>query len=133
MTADMDADGLLTHLVALETELHHPGRALTRARLEQLLHPDFHEVGKSGHRYARAVVLEFLASGAVRPEVVASQHRVQPLTGSWALLHYRSEEVAADGTRHTPALRCSVWTRADAGWQLYYHQGTPEAEPPSLS
>lgn len=120
-------DDLLAGLAALEAELHHPGRACDRARLERLLHPDFHEVGKSGRRYTRQVVIDFLASGAARPDVVASDHRLQPLGDGWALLHYRSGEIAADGTRINPALRCSLWARTDAGWQLYYHQGTPEA------
>ncbi|AKC86234.1 DUF4440 domain-containing protein [Pseudoxanthomonas suwonensis] len=120
-------DELLAELTALESELHHPGRAFARPRLERLLHPEFHEVGRSGRRYAREVVIDFLASAAARPAVVASGHRLQPLADGWALLHYRSEEVAADGVRLNPALRCSLWARTGEGWQLYYHQGTPEA------
>ena len=43
-------DDLLTHLQTLEVELHHPGVRTSRARLEALLHPDFHEVGRSGRQ-----------------------------------------------------------------------------------
>jgi len=39
---------LLELLRGLEVELHHPGTRCSRARLDELLHPDFDEVGRSG-------------------------------------------------------------------------------------
>jgi hypothetical protein len=59
---------LLAELQALEVELHHPGVACDFARLEELLHTDFHEVGRSGRRYDRATVLHFLSEREVLPE-----------------------------------------------------------------
>ncbi len=122
-----DADsGLTASLAALEAELHHPGRGCTRARLEQLLHPDFHEVGRSGARYDRRTVIDFLASGATRPQIQAGGHRARPMAPGWALLHYHSLQVEADGRRVLGTLRSSIWAQdADGAWQLYYHQGTP--------
>jgi hypothetical protein len=120
-------DTLLAELTALETELHHPGAPCTRDRLERLLHPDFHEVGRSGARYTRQVVIDFLATRDQIPRVVADAHRVESLAPDIALLHFRSHEVAADGTAFHAALRMSVWRRTDVGWQLSYHQGTPAA------
>ena len=55
-------DDLLAELTALETELHHPGATCTRTRLERLLHPDFHEIGRSGTRYTRQVVMNSLST-----------------------------------------------------------------------
>lgn len=119
---------LLAELTVLEAELHHPGRTCTRERLEQLLHPAFHEVGRSGRPYSRQAVIDFLAARTAIPRVVPSGHRVQPLAPDWALLHFRSEEIADDdGTRSNAALRVSLWNRTGIGRQLYYHQGTPEA------
>ncbi|MEI7444142.1 MAG: hypothetical protein WCK28_04560 [Burkholderiales bacterium] len=43
----MDQD-LPSLLARLEAELHHPGATASRARLDALLHPDFHEVGPDG-------------------------------------------------------------------------------------
>lgn len=120
-------DTLLAQLTALETELHHPGAPCTRDRLERLLHPDFHEVGRSGARYTRQVVIDFLATREQVPRVIAEEHRVESLTRDIALLHFRSHEVAADGSAFHVALRMSVWRRTDVGWQLSYHQGTPAA------
>ncbi len=118
---------LLSELAMLEAELHHPGVLCTRERLERLLHPDFHEVGRSGTRYTRQVVIDFLAAREQPPMVIAEDHRVERLSPDIALLHFRSHEVAADGTVFNAALRMSVWRLTGMGWQLSYHQGTPAA------
>lgn len=120
-------DPLLAELMALEAELHHPGVPCTRERLERLLHADFHEVGRSGARYTRQVVIDFLAARRQPPRVIADGHRVESLASDIALLHFRSREVAADGASFNAALRMSVWRRTGYGWQLSYHQGTPAA------
>ncbi|WP_313929343.1 DUF4440 domain-containing protein [Pseudoxanthomonas sp.] len=120
-------DSLLAELIALETELHHPGAICMRERLERLLHPDFHEVGRSGARYTRQTVIDFLATRTRAPQVVASEHRLESLASDIALLHFRSHEVAADGPPFNIAFRMSVWRRTALGWQLSYHQGTPAA------
>lgn len=120
-------DDLLAELTALESELHHPGATCARARLERLLHPDFHEVGRSGTRYARQTVIDFLADRTCLPRVVAYDHRLERLADDVALLHFASHGVDSDGTRIHAALRMSVWRRTSRGWQLHYHQGTPAA------
>ena len=117
---------LLVELEALERELHHPGVACTRERLEHLLHPDFHEVARSGRRYTRQIVIDYLAARTQIPPVTTDAHRLQTLAPDWALLSYRSAEIASDGTRFNAALRASLWTRTPTGWQLFYHHGTPE-------
>jgi hypothetical protein len=116
---------LLDHLRVLEAELHHPGSARSRERLEQLLHPRFHEVGKSGRRYTREGVIAHLSSLAERPDVVADEYAVHVLVDGCALLTYRSSEPAPEGGGRVVALRSSIWLRTPAGWQLYHHQGTP--------
>lgn len=119
-------DALTALLAGLEAELHHPGRACARARLEQLLHPDFHEVGRSGARYDRATVIDFLASDPARAPIRAGGYRVQRLGAGRALLHYHSVQTGDDGMRINAALRSSLWTCSPRGrWQLFYHQGTP--------
>lgn len=120
---------LLNELRRLEVELHHPGVRLDEARLQALLHADFHEVGRSGRAYDRPTVLRFLAEQAVSaegpPDVVPDQFAVHALGPASALLTYRAAHRQPDGslTRHT--LRSSVWRLEAAGWQLFYHQGTP--------
>ncbi|WP_081420494.1 nuclear transport factor 2 family protein [Pseudoxanthomonas sp. Root630] len=99
-------DDLLAELTALETELHHPGVTCTRARLERLLHPDFHEVGRSGTRYTRQVVIDFLADRVSLPDVVACDHRIERLSDDVALLHFASHEVATDGAPAKSPFAC---------------------------
>ena len=118
-------DALLAELTALETELHHPGVTCTRERLERLLHPDFHEVGRSGTRYTRQTVIDFLADRVPPPHVVAYDHRLEPLSDDVVLLHFASHDIGDGGAPLNPALRVSLWRLTQVGWQLSYHQGTP--------
>lgn len=120
------SDALLHELRSLEAELHHPGSACTRERLDALLHADFHEVGRSGRPYDRDTVIAFLLPHrATDYRVEAFDYRVFPLGAEEALLTYRSQHVSADGSVMHAARRSSVWRRTARGWQLFYHQGTP--------
>ncbi len=118
---------LLVELQALEIELHHPGVRCSSQRLEQLLHPQFHEVGRSGRRYDRDTIVKFLGAQKTQPQVEPRNFAAHLLAEGCALLTYESAHRAADGTLQHHALRSSVWLRAPgpASWQLFYHQGTP--------
>ena len=119
---------LLQELQSLEVELHHPGVRCSRARLELLLHPDFHEVGRSGRMYSRETVVGHLAAQRSHPVVASDSFALSELGSGVALLTYRSAHVEADGRRVNHTLRSSVWIETAAGWQLRYHQGTPAAQ-----
>jgi hypothetical protein len=119
---------LLSILQALEAELHHPGVACSRERLECLLHPDFHEVGRSGRVWSRQDVIGFLAAPHAPPAVVSEAYTVAELAPGVALLCYRSAHRDTAGLLVDPALRSSVWLRTEVGWQLRYHQGTATAQ-----
>jgi hypothetical protein len=118
---------LLADLQALEVELHHPGVACDLARLEELLHTDFHEVGRSGRRYDRATVLRFLSERELPPQVVSEHFAVMQLGPEVALLTYRSAHRRPDDVLEQHTYRSSVWVGANGRWQLLYHQGTPTA------
>lgn len=128
--APQAVQALLEELAALEAELHHPGVRCSRERLEALLHPDFHEVGRSGTPYTRETVIRHLLQ-ADPPDVLAEGYRLQPLAPGVALLTYRSAHRQPGGPPALPALRSSVWVRTGGGWQLLYHQGTPAAPEPA--
>ena len=119
---------ILQKLQALEVELHHPGVRCSRERLEQLLHPEFHEVGRSGRLYSRETVINFMAAEDSHPLVASEGFSVSVLGPGVALLTYRSAHVvpAAELVNHT--LRSSTWLKAGIRWQLRYHQGTAAAE-----
>lgn len=119
---------LLHRIQALEVELHHPGVRCSRERLEQLLHPQFHEVGRSGRAYDRETIVAYLATQPSQPPVVSDAFVLSELGPGVALLSYRSaqEEAGRGLVGHT--LRSSVWVKTDAGWQLRHHQGTAAAQ-----
>ena len=118
---------LLQELQALEVELHHPGVRCSRERLEQLLHPEFHEVGRSGRSYNRESIVNFLASQESQPLVASEEFSVSVLAPGVALLTYRSAQVEQDARLVNHTLRSSIWLKASQGWQLRYHQGTAAA------
>lgn len=122
-------NALLATLQALEVELHHPGVRCDAQRLDQLLHPDFHEVGRSGRPYDRATVVRFLGEQVAFPPVISDDFALQALGPGIALLSYRSALRRPDATLENHTLRSSVWVLHGALWQLIYHQGTPAADP----
>lgn len=119
---------LLQHLQALEVELHHPGARCNRERLEQLLHPEFHEVGRSGRAYDREAVVDHLLQQHSPPAVASDAFSVAELSPGVALLTYRSAHVDAGPSLVSHTLRSSIWLRTDSGWQLRHHQGTAAAQ-----
>ena len=130
-------NALLAILQALEVELHHPGVRCDAQRLAQLLHTDFHEVGRSGRQYDRVTVMRFLGELmhtpsalllVASPPVISDHFALQQLGSQIALLTYRSALRRPDATLENHTLRSSVWVQQDARWQLIYHQGTPAAE-----
>lgn len=119
---------LLQELQALEVELHHPGVRCSRERLEQLLHPAFHEVGRSGLAYTRETIVNYLSAQDAPPVVVSDAFCADELGSGVALLTYRSAHTVPGEGLALHTLRSSVWVKSSEGWQLRYHQGTPAAQ-----
>jgi hypothetical protein len=128
-TGNLPVDSLLQVLQELEVELHHPGVRSSRLRLEQLLHPDVHEVGRSGRRYDRATIIKFLAEQSSPPSVESGEFSACLLSPGVALLTYCSAHRMADGSLSNHTFRSSVWVQVGGEWQRRYHQGTPAAQP----
>ena len=95
------------------------------ARLDALLHEEFHEFGHSGAAYTKADILTRLPSAAQHARVAADNFLVRRLAADVALLTYRSAHALPDGTLHRHTLRSSIWQRSEVGWQMSFHQGTP--------
>jgi hypothetical protein len=126
----MKRGDLLERLQALETELHRLETRQNPARLEQLLHPDFEEFGRSGRRYSRSEILsEFSSGGATLAAVHAWDFAVAQLGPGLALLTYWSAHRGSAGELYRRTLRSSLWVETGTGWQIRFQQGTPaEAE-----
>jgi hypothetical protein len=114
----------LEQLIELETELHRIETRRNTTRLDQLLHHDFVEFGRSGRRYSRREVLQEFA-GDDMPPVRARDFECAELGPGVALLTYRSAHVGPAGELFRETLRVSVWVETATGWRMRFHQGTP--------
>jgi hypothetical protein len=119
---------LLSKLQALEVELHHPDVRRSRERLEQLLHPDFYEVGRSGRTYTRDTVIDQLTAEQSQPIMESGAFTLLELAPGVALLTYRSAFADPERGLSYHALRSSLWLKTSNSWQMRYHQGTAAAE-----
>jgi len=105
----------------LEEDLWRGELRFERKRMEEILAPDFFEFGKSGRVYQREDILEASAQLIKdRPPLLDFKARslgsnVVQVTYVSAVIHEGIEE---------RALRSSIWSRTEHGWQLRFHQGT---------
>ncbi|MFZ3560150.1 DUF4440 domain-containing protein [Streptomyces sp. BH055] len=108
-----------------ELRLLDPGVRASDAEVTALLDPEFTEFGASGRRWDRESILEVTGAGSVEP---GSPVRVTGMRGvllAPGIVHltYHADN---NGRR---AHRSSVWRRhPEAGWRLYFHQGTPTSQ-----
>jgi hypothetical protein len=108
-------------VIDLELRLLEPQVRASTGELDRLLHPDFVEFGASGQKWDR-------------PEMIASLINEQPPCGAAPVrvLEIAGTRLAGDVVHVTYlslrdrrcALRSSIWRRTNAGWRLYFHQGT---------
>lgn len=120
--SDADLERALEELRAREPIFHRPELGTTRADFERMMAEDFWEVGASGTRYDREVVLEELER----------RHR-EPHDDVWETSEFRCQKLATDLYLLTYTLlqddkrltrRATIWRRAAAGWKIVFHQGT---------
>lgn len=120
------------HLQTLEKELHQTTTRKSIPRLEQLLHPKFQEIGRSGKLYNKAHILFLLTNETSTHSVYSSHYTALQLNPSTILLTYRSHRCNNDGSHSHHTLRSSIWTQLTPAdpWQMVFHQGTATEPPP---
>jgi len=118
-------NALLHELTALETELHSLDTRRDVSRMDELLHPEFEEFGRSGRKYSRDEVLSEVTAETKYPRVVATGFELAELGKGVALLTYISAHRTEAGEIHRCTLRSSLWLRNNEGWRIRFHQGTP--------
>ncbi len=90
-------------------------------QLEELLDPDFGEIGKSGRLWTRSEMIEALVADT-DPEphsINVSEMSGRMVSSGLVLLTYLTE---AKGRR---TRRSSLWRQSTQGWRVLHHQGTP--------
>jgi len=112
---------VLEELTKLEIFIHWPTLGSTKQELENILAEDFWEVGASGKRYNRGIVLLVLDERTRKSntEVWINKdfHCAEISKGNYLLTY-----TLCQGERLTQ--RSSIWRESENGFKLVYHQGT---------
>ncbi|MFD3523144.1 DUF4440 domain-containing protein [Streptomyces sp. NPDC058653] len=106
--------------VAAEIRLLDPVVRASPALVSELLDPDFIEIGASGRRWDATSILTVTSAGSVVPEapMTVSEMRGAVLAPGIVHLTYFADN------RGRRAWRSSLWRSTEAGWRMYFHQGT---------
>ncbi|MFT3855679.1 MAG: DUF4440 domain-containing protein [Ilumatobacteraceae bacterium] len=88
-------------------------------RLEQLLHPDFVEIGQSGRRWTRTEMITALLDSPDPGDVEIDDVHTTMITADVALITYTTRRPTST------VQRSSLWVRHDDRWTVRFHQGTP--------
>ena len=89
--------------------------------MERVLSTDFFEFGRSGRVYGRQECLD-VDCQPIDARLPLEDLRIRLISSDVAQVTYVSS-VTYDGIEEL-ANRSSIWTRAEHGWQLRFHQGT---------
>lgn len=108
-------------LQRLEEELWIEETRFDRPYMEEVMAPDFFEIGRSGRVHSRESCLshERVPIDAIIP---LQNLQIRLLTDDVAQVTYDSEVTYDDVVEK--GRRSSIWTKSGEGWQLRFHQGT---------
>jgi len=116
----------LSHIQALEVELHQPTTRCDPKHVAALLHEDFEEIGRSGLRYDKCQTVAALEMETDYPPIFAEGFKLAQISEGSVLLTYKSFQHDAQGRVVRCTERSSIWLLTEkAGWQMRFHQGTP--------
>lgn len=126
MSRSAELADVLRELSAREPIFHHPELGTSRRDFENMIEPEFFEVGASGRRYSREHVIDTLVE---RAKTVQEDR--------WETRDFACLELAPDNYLLTYTLlqgprvtrRATIWRRCEKDWKIVYHQGTVVAEP----
>ncbi|MFK8909408.1 DUF4440 domain-containing protein [Streptomyces sp. YS-3] len=118
---DERAEAAVQAAIDGELRLLDPEVRACAARVLELLDPEFTETGASGRRWDRKTVLAATGDGTVSREAPVHVEEMSGVVLAPGIVHltYFTEHA---GRR---AWRSSLWRRTEAGWRMYFHQGTP--------
>lgn len=123
LITDPALKGVLEELSAREPIFHRPEHGTTRADFERMTAPDFWEIGASGRRYSRELVLD----------TVEKRYAQGPYPDVWETADFYCRVLAPELFQVTYTLlqnqfrktrRSTIWRRTAEGWQIVFHQGT---------
>jgi hypothetical protein len=116
---------VLEELRRLEPLFHAANHDASAERFEDLVAPQFWEIGASGRRYSRDFALSVL-----------KERQRKPAEEEWETKDFHVLEIAQGNYLLTYTLvqpvrvtrRATIWRRYADGWKAIYHQGTVVAD-----
>jgi hypothetical protein len=108
-------------LEAREPIFHRPAFGTTRADFDAMMTDDFWEIGASGKRYSRTVVLDVLEDRHRNPlheHLQPTDFECRRLADNTYLLTYLLPQPGRLTRRTT------IWQRINGTWKIAFHQGT---------
>ncbi len=113
---------LFSQIQTLEVELLQPTVRRDPQRVAALLHED----ARSGLRYDKRQTVAALEMETEHPQIVAEGFTLAKISEGAVLLTYKSFQRNAQGHAVRCTARSSIWMLTEkAGWQMWFHQGTP--------
>lgn len=88
--------------------------------LNDRIHDEFIEFGKSGEVFDKTSIIEYLNNLDTDRDIEILSFEIKNLKEDFVLANYISNE-NEDGIK---ALRTSIWVKENMNWKLYFHQGT---------
>jgi hypothetical protein len=108
-------------LINLERHFHHPEQGAACSVFEDLTEPNFWEIGASGRKYSREIVLRVLNERSATPPKVVWQtsdsYCLEIAPNNYLLTYTLTQD-----TRIT--LRSTIWRKHVDTWKIVFHQGT---------
>ena len=108
----------LRQVIDLERKLHRMDVRQDRDCLEQLMTPDFTEIGVSGRVYDRLAILVEQQQDLDDVDIQAKDFTARLVADDVILVQYESSGPSG------PARRTSLWVRYFNSWRIAFHQGT---------
>ena len=116
----MRASGPSRWLSPGEMQLLDPEVRASPARVLELLDPEFTEIGASGRWWDVKSILTVTSGGCVSPESPVKVSDMSGVVLAPGIVHltYFADD------RGRRVWRSSLWRLTEAGWRMYFHQGT---------
>lgn len=121
LVTDPRLTGVLEELTAREPLFHRLPAGARRRDYENLMAPEFWEVGASGRRYSRDHALDVLEERSQRAEEdrweTSEFHCLELCAGTYLLTY-----TLLQADRKTR--RATIWRQVGERWEIVFHQGT---------
>ena len=124
---------LLNTLRKLEQTLHQSDIRHSADALDQLLHDEFMEIGRSGAIYTKPDIIASLTTATTPTTIWSGHYQLYQISQQTAQLIYQTARVDKDGRKSRWTWRSSMWVKHQETWQLRFHQGTAVDSPKSTT